>query len=109
MPRRDVSNTPLQSLTLLNDVMFMEAAQSLAKTTETQPGSVEEKLRNIVLRTLSRPAADEEIATLAAFFNAQRERFEKREIDPVKAGGDGANPGATTGYQDATPGNRFDR
>ena len=23
--------------------------------------------------------------------------------------GDGANPGATAGYQDATPGNRFDR
>src|SRR4029450_12577770 len=29
--RRDVSNTPLQALTLLNDVVFIESAQALGK------------------------------------------------------------------------------
>ena len=89
--RRDVSNTPLQSLTLLNDIMFMEAAQSLAKQVATQPGTVEEKLRPLMLRVFSRPAANDEIATLAAFCTAQQQRFSKGELDAVKTGGEGAD------------------
>ena len=32
VPRRDISNTPLQALTLLNDAMLFEAAESLGKS-----------------------------------------------------------------------------
>ena len=89
--RRDVSNTPLQSLTLLNDVMFMEAAQALARTITAQPGTIEEKLRPLFLRIFSRPAADDEAATLTAFFTAQQQRFTTGELDAVKAGGEGGD------------------
>jgi hypothetical protein len=89
--RRDVSNTPLQSLTLLNDVMFMEAAQALAKTVTAQPGTTDEKLRTVVMRIFSRPAAEDEVAVLGQFFKAQHERLDKRELDPVKTGGEGAD------------------
>ncbi len=90
--RRDVSNTPLQSLTLLNDIMFMEAAKALAKTVSAaQPGTVEEKLRPLLLRIFSRPAADDEVATLSAFFTAQQQRFTKGELDPAKTAGEGGD------------------
>jgi hypothetical protein len=89
--RRDVSNTPLQSLTLLNDVMFMEAAQAFAKSTAVQPGTVEEKLRAVILRIFSRPAAAEEVTTLTSFFNTQQQRFTNHELDAAKTGGDGSD------------------
>ena len=38
--RRDVSNTPLQALTLLNDTVILEAAQALGKQLAAQPGSI---------------------------------------------------------------------
>ncbi len=89
--RRDVSNSPLQSLTLLNDIMFIEAAQKLAKETAAKPGTVEEKLRGLLSRIFCRAPQDEEVATMAAFFNTQRERFANKELDPVKTGGEGAD------------------
>ncbi|HEX2750929.1 MAG TPA: DUF1549 and DUF1553 domain-containing protein, partial [Verrucomicrobiales bacterium] len=89
--RRDVSNTPLQSLTLLNDVMFMEAAQAMAKQIAAQSGTLDEKLGAVIRRILCRPPAKEEVDTLASFFNAQLPRLTRGELDPVKTGGEGAD------------------
>ncbi len=79
--RRDVSNTPLQALALLNDVVFLEAAQALGKTLATQPGSIEERIRTSFRRILTRPPTDDETATLAKFFTTQKARFTTGELD----------------------------
>ena len=42
--RREVLNTPLQALTLLNDQVFVEAAQALGKTIAALPGSDADRL-----------------------------------------------------------------
>ncbi|MEQ2009535.1 MAG: PSD1 and planctomycete cytochrome C domain-containing protein, partial [Limisphaerales bacterium] len=45
--RRDVSNTPLQALTLLNDTVILEAAQALGRQLATQPGSTESRVETL--------------------------------------------------------------
>src|SRR5207245_5329740 len=41
LARREVSNTPLQALTLLNDPVFVQAGQALGSAVAAQAGSVE--------------------------------------------------------------------
>ena len=85
--RRDVSNTPLQALTLLNDAIFVEAAQALGKTLATRVGTPEEKLDYLFRVCLTRhPEADEK-QLLSQFFQAERERLTKRELDAEKLSG----------------------
>jgi hypothetical protein len=86
-PRRDVSNTPLQALTLLNSEAFMEAAQALGKTIAPRPGTVPEKAAILFRRCLTRPPTTAEVKEMAAFYEKQRARFDKKELDPVKIGG----------------------
>jgi hypothetical protein len=97
--RREVSNTPLQSLTLLNDQMFMEAAQALGKAVAEMKGDYASKAKEIFRRVLTRPPSEDEVQMLTAFFADQRTRFEKKEIDAEKfAGGkeDAVNRAAWT-------------
>ena len=75
VPRRDVSNTPLQSLTLLNDGMFMEAAEALGKAAASSDRSVAEKISVVFRRCLVRPPQPEELAMLQRFVEAQQARF----------------------------------
>jgi hypothetical protein len=62
--RRVRTNTPLQSLDLLNSPVFMEAAAGLAKRMTEPGGELDEQLaRGLALATF-RPARDYEVATL---------------------------------------------
>jgi hypothetical protein len=85
--RREVSNTPLQALTLLNDPAFTEAAQALGRTIAARQGSVAERVDNLFRRCLTRPPSPEESHELVRFFEKQKRRCERKEIDAAKIAG----------------------
>ncbi len=87
--RREVSNSPLQSLTLLNDDVFQEAAQALGREAATLTGTEADRARFILRRCLTRPPAAEEETALLAFFNAQRARFATGELPAKDVAGSG--------------------
>ena len=63
--RRIRSNTPLQSLDLLNNPVFFEAAEGLAKRMASEAGpDVESQLKRGLLLAMQRPPRREEIAVL---------------------------------------------
>jgi hypothetical protein len=89
--QRDVSNTPLQALTLLNDVVFLEAAQALGAEFARRNESLEDRMVLLFRRVLVRSPEAEEIQALVAFYRDQRARFEAAELDAnaLAGGGEG--------------------
>jgi Protein of unknown function (DUF1553) len=63
--RRVRSNTPLQSLDLLNNAVFFEAAEGLAKRMKAEGGpDVESQLKRGVFLTMLHPPSAEQIVVL---------------------------------------------
>lgn len=83
--RRSVSNTPLQSLTLWNDPVFVEAAQALGEriVRETPGDAAPSKSRTEIRAALgfrlcmARNASPEELAALISLYFAQKELIER--------------------------------
>jgi mono/diheme cytochrome c family protein len=92
--RREVSNTPLQALTLLNDPAFLEGAQALGRLMAGRPGPTAERVDYLFRRCLTRPPSADERATLVRFFEAQKRRFADRQLDPAAVAGPGAGDAA---------------
>ena len=88
-PRREVSNTPLQALTMLNDQVFVEAAQALGKDAANYPGTIEQKAEYIFRRCATRPPDRNELALLVSFYENQRQRFSKKELNAEAVAGKG--------------------
>jgi hypothetical protein len=88
--RREVSNTPLQALTLLNDPAFTEAAQALGRMLAARQGTVAERVDHLFRRCLTRPPSREETAMLVKFYEMQKSRFEHKELDAAKIAGPGS-------------------
>ncbi len=74
-PRRRVSNTPLQSLNLLNDPVFFEAAGALAKRVQEQaPGpDFNDRLNYAFELCLGRKPTPREKDRLATYFDKQQD------------------------------------
>jgi hypothetical protein len=72
--RRERSNTPLQALTMMNDGVFVEAAQALALRALREGPNHLEKLFRIVLNRAPRP---EELSRLQTFHDEQKARVQK--------------------------------
>ncbi|MEQ1861662.1 MAG: PSD1 and planctomycete cytochrome C domain-containing protein [Chthoniobacteraceae bacterium] len=96
IPRRDISNTPLQALTLLNDIVFIEAAQSLGKALVFTPGDDDAKLTLAYRRVLSRNPRPDELPALREFVKTQRARFTSGELDAKTFAGADAETAAWT-------------
>jgi hypothetical protein len=73
--RRDKSNTPLQALSLLNDVTMMEAAQALGTRLAALPGTPEQKITDAFLRCFSRGPDAAETAAVLDFQRKQEQRL----------------------------------
>ncbi|QDU93663.1 Planctomycete cytochrome C [Lignipirellula cremea] len=95
--RRNRSNTPLQSLTLLNDAMFLELALALVDQTladgKMEDGTAKEPKSSEKTRAatatalfralLTRPPRTDEVERLAAFYEQQTARLQAGELDPA--------------------------
>jgi hypothetical protein len=92
--RREVSNTPLQALTLLNDTAFVEAAQALGRQLAVAPGTADAKARELFRRCLVRPPTADELKLVVGFYEAQRKRFSDKaaELAELSAGADVVQP-----------------
>ena len=69
--RRNRSDTPLQALNTLNDPVFVEAAQALARKIAAAPGDVKARAAFAFRTVLARSATDAEIARLAQLFDGE--------------------------------------
>jgi len=79
--RRRLSNTALQSLDLLNDPVFFEAAQALAHRIETEAsGDFRSRLDFAYRTALDRKPSEKETTRLAAYYDAQASL---RQKDPA--------------------------
>ena len=96
--RREVSNSALQALTLLNDPMFVEVAQSLGKTVLAAGADDATRLRELARRVLSREFDADEQRAMTDFLHMQRQRLAAGELDAVKlAGGTAQAPTESSG------------
>ena len=81
--RRVRTNTPLQSLTLLNDETMMEMARALAKRIYLEvDGSTRDRLAHGFRLCLTRRPTDQEIARLTALYEQQLANYRR---DPAAA------------------------
>ena len=87
LARREVSDTPLQALMLLNDRTFVLAAQGLGDTLAARKEPDEARAAWLFRRILIRPPQPDELAMLVDFYRNQKARFTSGELDPKKVAG----------------------
>jgi len=80
--RRSKSNTPLQALVTLNDPVFIEAAQALARRLVKHSGELEQQLSHGFELALSRTPAVKELQLLKQLY---RESLTDYQADPIQA------------------------
>ena len=88
--RRDRTNTPLQALVTMNDPVYVEAAQSLARKMISSGDTSPEQLKSGFEICLSRPPTKQELDRLVLLFEQVRVRYaedaelaRKMATDPI--------------------------
>ena len=83
--RRERSNSPLQALTMMNDGVFVEAAQSLALRVMRESSSeTSRRLQNLFQLVLNRQPRVEELSRLQAFHSEQKARVQNGGAEALK-------------------------
>jgi hypothetical protein len=105
--RRIRTNTPLQAFVTLNDPVYVECAQALARRIVQEGGATAEERASYGLRLcLARPPRPEQVQQVAALFASEREHYAKdakaaaamavEPLGPLPAGMDVADLAAWT-------------
>jgi len=100
--RRNRTNTPLQALVTMNDPVYVETAQALARRMVKEGGSTDaDKARHGFRLALARPPSDTELAKLVKLHAESATEFAKDKakatalatepLGPLPAGADAAN------------------
>jgi hypothetical protein len=97
--RRPRTNNPLQAFVTLNDPVYVEAAQALARRLAREGGSSpEDRARYGLTLCLGRPASEAEVSVLVDLFRAELDRYrddpkaaEALATDPLGPLPDGLN------------------
>jgi hypothetical protein len=94
--RRLRTNTPLQALVTLNDPVYVEAAQALARRIAAQPGDAMARVIYGFRLVLTRPPSEKEVTRLVELFEKARGDYQKdtakaaamatKPLGPVPAG-----------------------
>jgi hypothetical protein len=92
---RPRSNTPLQSLVLLNDPAYIEAARSFAELIARQNGDESAKLEYAFGRALSRLPEDQEKQILVSLYRSHVEQFKSSLESAKELLGVGTRPAAS--------------
>jgi len=94
--RRLRSNSPLQALVSLNESMFVECAQALARETLEHGGRTDnERIIYAFRRTLARPPTESERKELLALLEKQRARIADGWLNPNEIASGESKPPAT--------------
>ena len=75
--RRVRTNTPLQALVTMNDPVYVEAAQALARRVWRNDRSLRERISQAFRICLARPPNDKELKHLESLYQRAMIRFEK--------------------------------
>jgi hypothetical protein len=89
--RRTRSNTPLQALTGLNETLFMESAQALAKAALAAKSADEERIEYAFRRVLARQPTNEEKTELLKLLAEQSEHIAEGWVDTKALAGAAVN------------------
>jgi hypothetical protein len=82
--KRPRTNTPLQSFVTLNDPVFVEAAQALARRIVREGGQgIASRARYGLELCLCRPARPEQVEPLVALYTAEYQRFRKDQASAI--------------------------
>jgi hypothetical protein len=86
---RTVSNTPLQSLTLLNNESHLEAAQRMARRALLSSATTDDERLTLALRwCVTRPPSAAEVAVLKRTLDEGRSYYREHEADAKQFAGD---------------------
>src|SRR5262249_14178973 len=82
--RRVPTNTPLQAFVTLNDPVFVECAQALARRIAAAPGDANAKLQWALQVTLARPPAPPQITALRELYDSELKNYREHQDDAKK-------------------------
>jgi hypothetical protein len=86
--RRINTNTPIAAFALLNDPVYIEAAQALARDVVAQDADLDERIAYAFRRVLARPPMPTEVERLAQLFATEREHYKREPAAAAKMAGE---------------------